>query len=60
MKCNLGKVDRVIRAILGLGVIATGIYFQSWLGAIGVVLIFTSTIGWCPAYVPFGLRSCKK
>jgi len=60
MKCNLGKADRVIRAIVGVGVIAVGIYFQNWLGAIGAVLIFTSTVGWCPAYVPFGLRSCKK
>ena len=60
MQCNVGTTDRGIRVILGLGIIATGVYFQSWLGAIGVVPLFTAVIGWCPAYIPFGLSSCKK
>jgi len=60
MKCNVGTVDRIIRVILGTGIIAIGVYFQSWWGAIGVVLIVTAGIGWCPAYLPFGFSSCKK
>jgi len=60
MKCNVGKTDRILRAIVGVGMIAAGIYFHSWWGAIGVVPILTAAIGWCPAYQPFGISSCKK
>lgn len=60
MKRNVGKADRIIRVILGAGIIAGGVYYQSWWGAIGAGPIFTAVIGWCPAYVPFGISSCKK
>ncbi len=60
MKINVGKTDRIIRVILGAGIIAAGVYFQSWWGAIGVVPIVTAVIGWCPAYAPFGISSSKK
>ena len=60
MKCNVGKTDRIIRVILGVGIIAIGIYLKSWWGAIGVIPIITAAIGWCPAYLPFGISSCKR
>lgn len=60
MKTNVGSVDRIIRIILGIVIIAVGVNFQSWWGAIGIVPILTALIGWCPAYVPFGISSCKK
>ena len=53
----MGKTDRIIRAILGLGIIAAGVYFGSWLGAIGVVPLATAAIGCCPAYLPFGIST---
>ena len=60
MKRNVGKTDRIIRVILGFGIIAVGVYFQSWWGAIGIVPILTAAIGWCPAYLPLGISSFKK
>lgn len=60
MKCNVGKADRIIRVIVGAGIIAIGVYLKSWWGAIGVIPIITAAIGWCPAYLPFGISSCKK
>lgn len=60
MKSNMGKTDRVIRAILGTGIIAGGVYYQSWWGAIGIIPLFTAAISWCPVYLPFGISSCKK
>ena len=60
MKCNVGKTDKTIRLILGVGVIGFGVYFQSWWGAIGAVLILTALIGWCPAYLLFGIKTCAK
>jgi hypothetical protein len=53
MQKNMGQLDRVLRAILGIIVIALGIYYQSLWGIIGVILLLTSTISWCPLYVPF-------
>jgi len=60
MKCNVGKADRIIRVILGAGIIATGVYLKSWWGAIGVMPIITAAIGWCPAYLPFGISTTKR
>ena len=59
MKCNTGKTDRVLRVILGLVIIAIGWFYQSWWGVIGIIPVFTATIGWCPVYLPFGLSTCK-
>ena len=59
MKCNIGKTDKIIRVILGACIIAVGVYYQSWWGAVGVIPLLTAAIGWCPAYVPFGISSCK-
>ena len=59
MKCNMGKTDRMIRAIVGLGIIGAGVYFQNWWGAIGLVPFGTGVIGICPAYLPFAISSCK-
>lgn len=59
MKCNVGKVDRIIRVIVGLGIIGAGVYFKSWFGAIGAIPLLTAAMGWCPAYLPLGISSCK-
>ena len=59
MKHNVGGIDRALRIIVGLIVIAWGIYAQNWWGAIGLIPLLTGVIGWCPAYLPFGLNSCK-
>ncbi len=60
MKKNIGKADKSIRLFLGIVVIALGIYFKSWWGAIGIIPIFTSLINWCPIYAPFGLSTKEK
>jgi len=59
MKRNMGSADRIVRIIVGLGVIAAGVYYQSWLGVIGVVPLATALVGWCPAYLPFGISTCR-
>lgn len=60
MKCNVGKTDRILRIIFGIGIVSVGFYFNSWWGAIGIIPILTGTTGWCPGYIPFGISSCKK
>ena len=59
MKPNVGGIDRILRLIAGLAIIGAGVYFKSWLGLIGLVPILTALFRFCPAYVPFGLSSCK-
>ncbi len=59
MKTNVGKLDRIIRMVLGLSLIAWGFMSQNWLGAIGLIPLFTAFFRWCPAYLPFGISTCK-
>lgn len=59
MKCNVGKVDRMIRIVLGVAIISVGMYFKSWWGAVGLIPLLTAAIRWCPAYIPFGFSTCE-
>jgi hypothetical protein len=59
MKSNVGGIDRVVRLVVGLALIAWGVITQNWWGAVGIIPLFTAAIGWCPAYLPFGLNSCR-
>jgi uncharacterized protein (DUF58 family) len=57
MKKNMGNADRWIRVILGLAIIAAGVYFKSWWGLIGIIPLATSLISTCPLYLPFGIST---
>ena len=59
MKKNVGSADKIFRYVVGVGIIAAGIYFKSWWGVIGIVPIVTATLEVCPAYLPFGISTCK-
>ena len=60
MKSNVGGLDRAARITEGVALLAltaTGI-IGAW-GWLGVVPLATGLSGWCPAYLPFGLSTCK-
>jgi hypothetical protein len=59
MKRNVGKSDKAVRLVVGVAIIAAGVYFQSWWGAIGAVPILTALMGWCPPYALLGLNTCS-
>jgi phosphate/sulfate permease len=59
MKQNVGTLERIIRAIIGIAIIAAGVYYQSWWGAIGAIPLLTAIIGWCPPYALLGLSTAK-
>jgi hypothetical protein len=59
MSKNMGKFDRILRAVIGIIAISLGLYYQSWWGALGLILLATATISWCPVYVPFKLSTKK-
>lgn len=60
MTRNMGTLDRALRAVIGVVLLflAASETIGAW-GYIGVVPLVTATLGWCPAYVPFGFRTCS-
>ena len=60
MTKNVGTVDRSVRIIVGLGVLSLAFLgpHTPW-GYLGLVPLATGLIGWCPAYLPFGIKTCK-
>lgn len=59
MTKNVGGIDRALRIIVGVALLAWGFVEQNWLGAIGLVPLLTGALGWCPAYAPFGIKTSK-
>jgi hypothetical protein len=65
MTCNLGTNERAIRFAIGVGlfVAASLIELPDWIrGAlylVGVVMLLTGTIAFCPAWKLFGINTCK-
>jgi len=60
MKQNMGTADRIIRAVVGLGILGAGYYFKSWWGFIGLIPLGTAFVAVCPAYLPFGLSTRRE
>jgi hypothetical protein len=59
VKTNEGGIDRILRIVAGLvllGLTLTG-NIGVW-GWIGVVLLATGALGWCPLYSVLGLNTC--
>lgn len=58
---NVGNFDRLVRICIGV-VLITMVFIgpkTPW-GWIGLVPLFTGLVRWCPAYLPFGISTCKK
>jgi hypothetical protein len=63
MTRNMGNLDRGIRLLIALAVAV--LYFTHMisgtlaiiLGIVAIAFFATSLIGWCPAYLPFGLST---
>lgn len=60
MSKNVGGIDRILRFVAGFALIGATLagILPVW-GWIGIVLVATAAIGWCPAYLPFGIKTCK-
>ncbi len=60
MTKNVGGIDRILRIVVGIALIAaaaTGA-IGVW-GYIGVVALATGLMGWCPPYAILGFNTCK-
>ena len=62
METNVGGVDRAIRIIAGLAILSLFFVLDGpnhWFALVGLVPLATGLSGWCPAYAPFGIRTCR-
>jgi len=60
MKTNVGSFDRTARIVAAFAVLGAGFYFKSWWGLVGLVPLLTAIFGFCPAYLPLGLNTCRR
>ena len=62
---NVGTVDRALRALIGIlalaGAFALG-WFSGWMvwaaAAVGVIMLGTAAVGFCPLYRLVGINTC--
>ena len=60
MKVNEGKVDRIIRVFVGLGLLSFVFWGpQTLWGLVGLVPLLTGIVGFCPFYKVFGIETCS-
>ena len=59
MPRNESGLDRALRIILGLVLIALALTGKTAWGWIGVVPLVTGLVGMCPLYSIFGINTCK-
>jgi hypothetical protein len=60
MTKNIGDVERIIRIVLGIGILALAFVGpQSPWAYLGILPVLTGLVGWCPPYALFGISTCK-
>jgi hypothetical protein len=65
MKINESGMDRIIRVVLGVALIGLdlGNVISGWVGIVGlivgIVLLLTGIVGFCPLYALLKLRTNK-
>jgi hypothetical protein len=62
MTTNMGPLDRGVRIVVGLALIAWALGFvpgypaNAW-GWIGIIPLGTALLGWCPLYTALGVST---
>ena len=58
LKNNVGKIDRIIRIVVGIILVGNVFYaLQHPIGWLGVILIVTGIAGICPIYSILGINT---
>jgi hypothetical protein len=54
----MGKIDRIIRTVLGIALLGWGLMNSCIIADIvGALLLITAAIGWCPPYALLGINT---
>jgi hypothetical protein len=59
MKLNVANWDRFARVAIGLAGIGLALSGISRWGWLGLILVVTGSVGWCPIYWSLGIRTKK-
>jgi hypothetical protein len=60
MKKNIGTPERVIRAIVGIGIMCLAFVGSKTPWAyLGVIPFLTGIVGFCPPYALLGIKTCN-
>ncbi|MCM8855839.1 MAG: DUF2892 domain-containing protein [Candidatus Thiodiazotropha sp.] len=62
MTQNVGGIERIIRIIAGVAILAWGFLLSdpiNWIGAIGAVPLLTGLVSFCPLWTLFGINTKK-
>ncbi len=62
MDCNIGKIDRIIRLVIGVALLLLAFQLQNiLLGIVGLVVLVTGVIKFCLLYKLLGINTgCQK
>lgn len=64
MTCNVGGIERPIRIVVGIALLAIGAFAglppvgMGIAMVVGAVALVTGAIGYCPAWALLGLNTC--
>ncbi len=59
MKKNIGSLDRILRIVVGVGLLSlTVVGPKTLFGLIGIVPILTASFSFCPFYPILGISTC--
>ena len=61
MERNVGGVDRILRVIVGLGLVSlVFVGPQTQWGWVGLIPLLSALVGFCPAYRVLGMSTCSR
>ncbi len=64
MTCNVGGIERPIRIVVGVFLVALALFGGmptggAWAaGVVGAIALVTGAVGFCPASMLFGINTC--
>jgi hypothetical protein len=60
MKVNIGKVERIVRIVVGVAILSLAFVGPraSWV-YLGIMPILSGVIGWCPPYALLGISTVR-
>lgn len=60
MKKNIGKTERLVRVIVGVGILLLAFLGpKSPWAYLGILPLLTGALGWCPPYAILGISTCR-